>query len=314
MHQGREKECGKDDGAMTGDLASPTSASAPSAKPSSVAPTPIPSSSPFAAPASSGGAVAASVPIPVPGSIPPPGSLPLPDPASAPAVGIFRRAWHAHPKVTVFNLFWVFIVVSVVGLYGETVVSYFVDGEWKSRAGLLWGPFSPIYGLGALLMTLLLNGIARHGGAVTFVAAAILGGAFEFAVGMFWQQAFGIVSWSYINEPFNLNGHTSLRAALMWGALGLVWIKLLYPWFAEGLDRLRGRLPKATRVVTAVMAVFLAVNVLMTFVTINCWFERQVGWPVETAVQQFCAEHFDDEFMAGHFGTMGMYVDQAVLR
>ena len=59
-------------------------------------------------------------------------------------------------KLDLYHLVWIFAVCSVLGLIGETVVSYFVDGRWESRAGFLWGPFSPIYGVGGVLMTLAL--------------------------------------------------------------------------------------------------------------------------------------------------------------
>lgn len=62
-------------------------------------------------------------------------------------------------KLDLYHLVWIFAVCSVLGLIGETVVSYFVDGRWESRAGFLWGPFSPIYGVGGVLMTLALSSL-----------------------------------------------------------------------------------------------------------------------------------------------------------
>ena len=45
-----------------------------------------------------------------------------------------------------FNLFWIFVVASMVGLLAEELYHYFVvvPGQWQDRAGLLFGPFSPM--------------------------------------------------------------------------------------------------------------------------------------------------------------------------
>ena len=50
----------------------------------------------------------------------------------------------------------IFLVASVLGLVIETVYTFIVFGILESRVGLVWGPFSPLYGVGAVLLTMVL--------------------------------------------------------------------------------------------------------------------------------------------------------------
>ena len=203
-----------------------------------------------------------------------------------------------------YNLFWIFVVCSVGGLVVETLVSYPVDGVWKDRAGLVWGPLSPIYGVGGVLVTVALNRLRNARTIVLFAAAAVVGGLFELVAGWFWESAFGIVAWSYADQPFNIGGYTCLGIALVWGLAGLVWMKGVLPAVMRLVDLIPARLRTAA---TTVLAAFVAVDVVVTLMAFNCWFERLAGASVDTPVQEFFAEHFDDGFMEGRFQTMSLY-------
>ena len=202
-----------------------------------------------------------------------------------------------------FNLFWIFVIASVVGLYAEVLVSYFADGRWESRAGLVIGPFSPIYGMGAVLFTVFLNLLRDKHPLVQFLIAGIVGASFEYFAGWFWESAFGIVAWSYYQQPFNV-GHTSLFMACVWGLIGVVWIRWVLPLVMRLIDLIpmRARVP-----LTLVGAVFLLSDAVLTVVAMDCWYMRKLGAPIETPWQEFCAQYFGDSFMETRFETMSMW-------
>lgn len=214
-------------------------------------------------------------------------------------------------ELTYTNLLWIFLITSVIGLIGETLASWPIDGELRRRFGLLWGPFSPIYGLGAVLITVALNRLKGARLVVLFAVAGVTGSALEFFGGWFWKNFFGVLAWSYEGQPFNLYGYTSLGMAACWGLIGVVWMKYALPFVMKLIDTLSFLM---VRPVTAIVSVLLAVDVAMTFVTINCWFDRLDGVPVETPVQQFCAEHYDNAFMQHRFGVMTIHTDLAEVR
>lgn len=211
-------------------------------------------------------------------------------------------------ELSYFHLFWIFILVSIIGLLVETIVSWPIDGMWKNRAGLLIGPFSPIYGLGAVLLTIFLNHLDELPGFVGFIVASVFGGAFELFAGWFWEHAFGIVAWSYADQPLNIGGYTCLGISLVWGAAGMLWMH-----FLPGIVSIVDRIPEKHRFwVTAVFSVFIFVDVAATFVSFSCWFDRLAGLQPQGAVQEFFAEHFDNDFMAERFQTMTIWTDLAI--
>lgn len=207
-----------------------------------------------------------------------------------------------------FNLFWIFLIVSFVGLVAEVFVSYLLDGRWESRAGFVFGPFSPIYGLGSVLITVFLNFMRDRSIATLFLVSAVVGASFEYFAGWFWESSFGIVAWSYYDQPFNV-GHTSLFMACVWGCVGVFWMRVALPQVMRLIDciPMRVRVP-----LTLVCAVVILLDALLTVVAMDCWYLRKLGAPVETPWQEFCAEYFPDAFMEQRFETMSMWTSLAL--
>ena len=204
-----------------------------------------------------------------------------------------------------FNLFWIFVVCCVLGLVIETAYHIAVvdPGHYENRAGLLFGPFSPIYGFGAVLMTVALNRFHDKNVVLIFLVSAVIGGAFEYLTSWFMQFAFGIVAWDYTGTFLSIDGRTNGMFMAMWGVLGVVWIKLLLPWMLK----LVNLIPWNWRYgVTTVCAELMIVDGGLTLLSLDGWYQRMAGHAPETAVEQFCAEHFDNQFMEHRFQSMSI--------
>ena len=217
-------------------------------------------------------------------------------------------------KLNYFNLFWVFFVCSVLGLILEEVWHMVVvdPGVYQDRAGMLFGPFSPIYGFGAVLMTMALNRFYKKNPLIIFLVSALIGGAFEVFVGWFMQTSFGVVSWSYSHirlfgmpDPIAVltGGRTCTPFACMWGLGGLIWIKVLLP----RLLKLINMIPWKSRYsATVILTAVMLIDGVMTLQSLDYWYQRVNGTVRNIPVAQFYDKHFDNEYMENRFQSMTM--------
>jgi uncharacterized membrane protein len=204
-----------------------------------------------------------------------------------------------------FNLFWIFVICSVLGLVIETVyhMTIYDPGVYQDRAGLLFGPFSPIYGFGGVLLTVALNRFHDKPWWLIFLVSAVIGGAFEYFVSWIMQFAFGIQAWDYSGTFLSIGGRTNFMFMCFWGILGLAWVKLLLP----RLLKLVRAIPWNWRYgLTTVCAILMLVDCIMTVQSIDCWYLRESGKTPDTAVEKFYAAHFDNAYMQDRFQSMSM--------
>lgn len=205
-----------------------------------------------------------------------------------------------------FNLFWIFTVCCVLGLIIESIYHIAVvdPGHFENRAGMLFGPFSPIYGFGAVLMTIALNRFHNSNIVIIFFISAVIGGTFEYLTSWFMQFAFGIVAWDYSGTFLSIDGRTNFMFMCMWGVLGVVWIKVFLPWMLKLVNLIPWNWRYA---ITTLCAILMIADGAMTLLALDCWYQRSAGTSViDSAILEFFDENFNNEYMETHFQSMSI--------
>ncbi|PJM77710.1 putative ABC transporter permease [Bifidobacterium felsineum] len=201
-----------------------------------------------------------------------------------------------------FNIFWLFTIASVGGLIIETIYHFALyHGELQDRAGLLWGPFSPIYGCGAVLVTVFLNRLWKANAGLIFCASAVIGGTFEYVTSWFMEVAFGITAWDYTGQWLSIDGRTSGKYMFFWGLIGLVWVRWLLPRMLALINRIPWKVRYS---LTAVCAVLMIIDIVFTLMALDCWYGRLAGQPQTSPAALWFSEHYGNDYMAARFQTM----------
>lgn len=137
--------------------------------------------------------------------------------------GFFARG------VNFYKLFWVFLIISFLGCLVETVFMLLTRGELQNRSGVIYGSFSLVWGLGAVLFTLCFHRLARYSSFLILLAGTVLGAVYEYACSWLQEVLFGACFWDYSHLPFNINGRVNLVFSLFWGVAAVLWVKWAYP-------------------------------------------------------------------------------------
>lgn len=192
------------------------------------------------------------------------------------------------------KLFWLFMIGNVAGFLMETFWAFFVQRRVELRVGLVWGPFIPVYGFGAVIMTLLLYRFYKKRDLVTFAAAAVVGAAFEYFCSLFQELAFGTVSWEYSGTTANIGGRTNLMYALIWGVLGLLWVKDLYPRVSKLIEKIPKKIGSP---LTVILCVFMIADMFVSGTAVIRRGQRMKGIPANGGYEMWLDKHFDDKYL-----------------
>lgn len=205
------------------------------------------------------------------------------------------------PRIRWQQWFFLFLSSSVIGCLFEMGVVWLGTGVLMSRSSLLYGAVSIVWGLGALLMTLILFPLKRYGPWAVFAGGAVLGGGFEYLTSLFLELVYHRLFWDYSHLPFNLDGRTNLLYAAFWGLAGVVWIYWLAPQLLRVLEKTSGQGGQA---VATGLAVLLAADMFLSTAAFLRMEERSQGQSPDNRLELILDRWYDDHTMQRRYQNM----------
>lgn len=191
-------------------------------------------------------------------------------------------------------IFWLFIIGSILGHIFEMIVVLFQKGYFEARQGLIYGPFIPVYGIGAIIYYIVLNNINTKDKIKVFFITMVLGGVTEYLCSFIQEKAFGTISWDYSYLRFNINGRTSLLHCTYWGIAGVVYITYIDPL----LEKLKPKINKTSlKVATIILSIFMIFDIGISYMAAERQTERRKNIEPQNKIDIFLDKYYPDEFM-----------------
>lgn len=204
-------------------------------------------------------------------------------------------------RLDLYKIFWVFVVFSVAGTLSEGIYWIFRYGHFAFRTGLIYGPFSQVYGVATALVLLLLYRFRHKSSLFIFLVSYVISVAFEFTSSLIQEMVFGYTSWDYGDSKFALLGRANLIYAIPWALFGVLMIKSIYPWFCRMLSRFPR---KPGIVITWVVLVFMIFNSVVSAAAVHRYQERQQNIPATNFIQSQLDLQYPDSFLEKKFARL----------
>ncbi len=199
------------------------------------------------------------------------------------------------------KLVWVFLISSLLGDLIETCFVRYTGGVWMSRSSLIYGPFSVVWGLGAVLLTLVLHPLSKKEDRFIFLGGFVIGGIYEYSCSVFTEVFLHTTFWDYSNMPLNIGGRTNLLYCFFWGLLGLIWLKLLYPPLSDIIEKIPTYI--GTILTWVILLAFVVDGALSSAILIR-YSERQKDSTAHNGFEAFLDQNYPDSLVEKRWQNM----------
>jgi len=147
------------------------------------------------------------------------------------------------------NIFLCFMLYSIVGYIYETVLEVFIYGWGFSNRGVLFGPYLPVYGFGALMFILVFNKSLKDIKSVekifmiptVFITCMILSTSIELLTSYICEYFSGSFPWNYDRFMFNFQGRIALNPSVRFGIGSIIILYIIEPIFEKYIKKINSK-------------------------------------------------------------------------
>lgn len=167
-------------------------------------------------------------------------------------------------EYNIATYFLLFIVYSIVGWLIEVTCKSIEAKKFINR-GFMIGPYCPIYGWGAIAITILLHRYTSDW-IVLFLMSIITCGILEYATSYVMEKLFHARWWDYSRRKYNINGRICLETLIPFGILGLVIMYRTNPFILAQFTKL----PEATlNIIAIILFVIFVIDGIISLMIVS---------------------------------------------
>ena len=153
-----------------------------------------------------------------------------------------------------------FFIYSFLGWLMESIGDTIKKKKFVNR-GFLIGPYCPIYGVGVLLITILLQKY-RNDIWITFFMSLLICGTLEYLTSYIMEKIFKARWWDYSQRKFNINGRICLETLIPFGIAGTFIIYVANPFLLKYIEMIPDL---AMHIIIGVLLVLYIVDCIVSF-------------------------------------------------
>ncbi len=153
-----------------------------------------------------------------------------------------------------------FFIYSFFGWVLESITKTIAQKK-PVNSGFLFGPFCPIYGIGAVGMSLILKSFEGNY-ILTFIVGFIVFTIWEYFVGWLLEKVFHTKYWDYSYYKFNYKGRICLVNSLTWGVLGVAFTELIHPTVSYVINLVKP--VEIINITTLIFTIYIIIDFVIT--------------------------------------------------
>lgn len=177
-------------------------------------------------------------------------------------------------KINIWRILIYFIIYSFIGFVVETLFALVNYNVLESRKSFLYGPFCGIYGVGAVVLILVLR-LFNKNNYTLFLGGCITGSIIEYIMSFLGEILFGVRWWDYSKRFLNINGRICLLYSIFWGVLSLILIRIINPTIDKFIDYIKSKINlRILKILTSIAMILMIFNVIASGIAMELFLIR----------------------------------------
>lgn len=162
-----------------------------------------------------------------------------------------------------------FFVYGFAGWIWESFICPLATGHKIKNSGFLIGPIVPIYGVGALMVSLLLSPTYSY--LTIFIEGAFVACVIEYLTSWGMETMYHRRWWDYSDKAFNVNGRVCLEGFLVFGLFSVIAVKFIQPFL---MDKIMAHQDIGLIILATILCTLFSIDFIITIITLAHLEER----------------------------------------